>query len=316
MQVTVVRHMRFTLAILAWLTGVSLFAQTSLIERGRAAINRGDTDAAVDILEKAVAQSPNSAEAHFYLANAYSTKGQDSGFFGAANYMPKIRNVFEKAIALNPKYVEARFGLIQFYAYAPGIMGGSYDKAFEQAKEIKTIDPFFGHRAYAFIYTQQKNTDLAKKEFVDAIREQPESPKAHSYYGLFLVNTEKNYIAAFAEFETARKLDSSYMPAVYHLGRTAAKANTDLARGKEALKEYLAYTPKENEPTPAYAHYFLGVIYENEGKKEEAKQSYEKALKLNPGLKEAAEGLKRMSRDGVCSARSLKQRARPDLWRQ
>ena len=85
------------------------------------------------------------------------------------------------------------------------------------------------------------------------------------------------------------------MPAFYHLGRTAAQSNTNLARGEQALKKYAAYTPKESEPTLARAHYFLGAIYEKEGKKAEAKQSYEAALKLNPSLKEASEGLKRVS---------------------
>ena len=292
MQTTAVRDMRLALAILAALAAVSLFAQTPLIEQGRAAISRGDTAAAIDILENAVAQSPKSAEAHFYPANAYGSKAQKSGMFGAARYASRAKGEFLKAVALNPQYVEARFGLVQFYAAAPGIMGGSYEKAFEQAKEIKTIDPIAGHRAYAFIYSQQKKPDLAKQEYLDAIREQPNSLMAHGHFGQYLVNVEKNYTAAFAEFETALKLDPSYMPAFYHLGRTAAQANTNVAPGEEALKKYLAYTPKENEPTLANAHYFLGAIYENEGKKAEAKQIYQAALKLNPSLKQASEALK------------------------
>jgi Tfp pilus assembly protein PilF len=287
--------MRLSLVIFAALAAVSVTAQTPLIEQGRAAISRGDAAAAIDILEKAVVQSPKSAEAHFYLANAYGSKAQKSGVLGAARYASRAKGEFEKAVALNPKYVDARFGLVEFYAAAPGIMGGSYNKAFEQAKEIKAVDPIVGHRAYAFIYSQQKKLDLAKKEYVDAIREQPSSPKAHSYFGQYLVNVEKNYTAAFAEFRTALRLDPSYMPAFYHLGRTAVQANTNLAPGEEALKKYLAYTPKENEPTLANAHYFLGAIYENEGKKAEAKQSYQAALKLNPSLKQASEALKRVS---------------------
>ncbi len=295
MPTTVARHMCLALAIIAALAAVSLSAQTPLIEQGRAAIGRGDSEAAIDILEKAVAQSPTSAEAHFFLANAYMSKVQESGMFGAAKYASKVKDEFEKAVALNPKYVEARFGLVQLYAGAPAIMGGSYDKAFEQAKEIKAIDPIVGHRAYGFIYSQQKKPDLAKKEYGDAIREQPNSAKAHSYFGQYLVNVEKNYTAAFSEFETALKTDPDYMAAFYHLGRTAAQANTNLARGEEALKKYLAYTPKENEPTLANAHYWLGAIYEKEGKKPEAAQSYQAALKLNPSLKLAVEALKRVS---------------------
>ena len=85
------------------------------------------------------------------------------------------------------------------------------------------------------------------------------------------------------------------MPAFYHLGRTASLANTNLARGEEALKKYVAYTPKENEPTLASAHYYLGAIYEKQGRKAEAKQAYQAALKLNPSLTRASEALKRVS---------------------
>ncbi len=294
MQLNLGRQMSLPLAIPAAFAAVFLFAEITLIEQGRAAISRGDSDAAIEILEKAVAQSPKSAEAHFTLGSAYGAKVQAGGMLAAAKYASSIKDEFEKAVALDPRYVEARFGLVQVYAGAPGIMGGSYEKALEQAKEIKAIDPIFGHRAYAFIYSQQKKLDLAEKEYADAIREQPNSPKAHSYFGQYRANVEKNYTAAFAELETAVKLDPNYMPAFYHLGRAAAQANTNLARGEEALKKYLAYTPKENEPALANAHYWLGAIYEKEGRKAEAKQAYQAALMLNPALKLASEALSRV----------------------
>ena len=286
---------RLPLASLAVLAAAALFAQTPLLEEGRAALDRGDSDGAIALFEKAVAQSPNSAEAHFHLGSAYGSKVQQSGLFGAAKYASKVKEEFEKAVALNPKYVEARFGLVQVYAAAPGIMGGSFEKAFEQATEIKVLDPIIGHRADAFIYTQQKKPDLAKKEHADAIREQPDSAKAHSYFGQYLVNTEKDYSAGFAEFETAVKLDPGYMAAYYQIGRAAGLANANLARGEEALKKYLAYTPKENEPPLANAHYNLGAVYEKQGKKAEAARAYQAALKLNPSLKQASEALKRVS---------------------
>ena len=285
---------RFSLAMVAAFA-VSLSAETSLIDQARAALNRGDADAAISLMEKAVAQSPKSAEAHFHLGNAYSRKAQQAGMFDAAKYAGQMKDAFEKAVALNPKYVDARFGLVNFYTGAPGFMGGSHDKALEQAKVIKSIDPIAGHRAYAVVYTQQKKVELAKKEYTDAIREQPGSAKAHGYFGQYLVDTEKNYPAATAEFEKALKLDPAYMPAFYHLGRTAALANANLPRGEEALKKYLTHTPKEGEPALANTYLHLGTIYEKTGREAEAKQSYQAALKLNPSLKQAAEALKRIS---------------------
>ena len=288
-------RLTISLAMLATLAAVSAGAQAPQIEQARAALGRGDTDAAVAIMEKAVAQYPQSAETHYYLGNAYGGAAQAGGMFGGVKYGPMAMAEYEKAVALNPKYVEARLSLVQFYAYAPGMMGGSMDKALEQAKEIKAVDPVVGHRAYAFIYTQQKTPDLGKKEYLDAIHEQPGSAKAHSYFGQYLVSVEKNYADAIGEFETALKAEPTYMAAYYHLGRTAALGNTNLARGEQSLRKYLGYTPKENEPTLANAHYYLGAIYENQGKKAEAKRSFEAALKLNPTLKLALDALKRVS---------------------
>lgn len=297
MRISLLRRVSRAIALLGTLTSASasVLAQTSLIEQGRAALGRGETDSAVGILEKAVAQSPQSAEAHFALGSAYGNKAQASGMFGAPRYASKLKGEFEKAGALDPKYIEPRFGLVQFYASAPGIMGGSHEKALAQAKDLKAINPLAGHRAYAFIYTQQKKLDLAEKEYLEALREEPASPKAHSYFGQYLANSAKNYAAAFAEFESALKLDPQYMPAFYHLGRTASLANTNLARGEEALKQYVAYTPKESEPALANAQYFLGDVYEKQGRKAEARQAYMAALKLNPSLVKAGDALKRVS---------------------
>jgi tetratricopeptide (TPR) repeat protein len=288
------RTIRLSLAILMTFATVSFAAMTPLIELGRAAISRADFDAAVEVLERAVVQSPKSAEAHYYLGSAYSGKIQQDGMLAAAKYGAKVKDEFEKAVALDPQQLDARYSLVQVYSAAPAIMGGSMDKALEQAMAIKAIDPFYGHRAYAFIYSQQKKLDLAKKEYLDAVREQPNAPKPHSFLGAYLVNVEKDYGAAFAEFDTALKCDPAYMPAFYHLGRTAALADTNLALGEQSLKKYLGYTPKDNEPMLANANYYLGAIYEKQGKAAEAKLSYQQALKLNPTLKLALEAMKRM----------------------
>jgi tetratricopeptide (TPR) repeat protein len=273
----------------------SASAQMALVEQGRASLARGDTDGAIQVLEKAVAQYPNSAEAHFRLFTAYGSKVQQVGLLGAMKFGPKAMAEGEKAVALDPKHGEARLGLVQAYMLAPGMMGGSADKALENAKELKAIDPLMAHRAYGFIYAQQKKLDLARKEYLDAIREQPDSPKPHTYFGQHLANVEKNYGAACAECEAALKIDANYMPAVYHLGRAAALGNLNSARAEEALKRYLAYKPKESEPPLAGAHYYLGLVYEKAGNKPEAKQSFQAALKLNPTHKEASAALKRVS---------------------
>lgn len=281
------------MALLAGLAGAS-FAQSSLIEQGRAANVRSEPDTAIAILERAAAQAPEDAEVHFQLAIAHGGKAQASGLVGKLRHALRAKRELETAIALDPRHVEARMLLLQAYLAAPGLMGGSVVKAFEQAKEIKAIDPVVGHRAYAIVYTHEKKGDLARKEFLDAIREHPDSPKARSYYGQYLANVEEDYAGAFTEVEAALKINPGYMPAYYHIGRIAALADSNLTLGEQSLKRYLGHSPKQNEPALAWAHYYLGYVYEREGNATEAKESYQAALALDRGLKEAARALKRM----------------------
>ena len=265
------------------------------MEQGLAALDRSDADAAADLFEKAVAQSPNSAEAHFYLGNAYAAKAQEASLFSVASLWGKVRDEFEKAVALDPKYLDGRFALLEFYAWAPGIMGGDYEKALAQAAEINKLDPMQAHRAYAGVYSAQKKQNLAKKEYLDAIQEYPTSPKPHYYFAQYLAFTEKDYAAAFNELETAIKIDPAYGRPWFELGQFAALSGTNLARGEEVLKKYLTMTPKKDEPPLGNAHYWLGAIYEKQNRKADAKREYETALKTRPGLQLAIKGLKRVS---------------------
>jgi tetratricopeptide (TPR) repeat protein len=286
--------MHRTIAVLIALMALPLFAQTSLIDQGKAAMARNDDEGATALFEKAVAQNPKSAEAHYWLGSAYGSQAQKASIFGQASLAGKTRDEFEKAVELDPNHLDARFGLIQYYVFAPGIIGGSYEKAFAQAAEIRKRDPLRGHRVSAFIYGQQKKTEEAKKEYFDEVKEFPKSPRAHLDLGLFYIN-QKDWKAAGSEFDAALQLDPAYMPAVFRLGQLSVLSNTNLPHGEEMLRKYLAYTPKSDEPPQARTHYWLGQIFEKQGKKAEAKASFATSLKLNPNQKDVAEALKRVS---------------------
>jgi tetratricopeptide (TPR) repeat protein len=286
--------MRPLLAVLIAFIALPLLAQTSLIDQGNAALARNDADAAATLFEKAVAQNPKSGEAHFLLGTAYGSQAQKASIFGQASLAGKTKDEFEKAVELDPNLLEARYGLVEFYSMAPGFMGGSYEKAFAQAAEIKKHDPLMAHRAAAFIYTHQKKTDEARNEYLAEVREYPKSARAHIDLGVSYI-VAKNFKAAADEFETAVKVEPAYMPAYFRVGQGAVITGSNYAHGEEALRKYLAYTPKENEPSHARAHYWLGQLFEKQGKKAEAKASFETSLKLNPAQKDVAEALKRVS---------------------
>jgi tetratricopeptide (TPR) repeat protein len=282
------------LAVLALGVCLESKAQT-LIEQGRAAMQRSDYETAAGLLEKAVEQNPNSSEAHYLLGEAYGSLAQKANIFKQASLASKTHREFARAAELDPNNLDARMGLIEFYILAPGFMGGDEKKAIEQANEIKKRDALRGHQAFARIYSQHKQHDLARKEFVDAVREQPNSPKSHYLLGISFLTADKNYKSAAEEFEMAVKLDPAYMPAWFQIGHMAALSGANLAHGEEALQKYIAYTPKPDEP-PAYrAHYWLGAIFEKLGKRAEARQSYALSLRINPRQPDVAEALKKIS---------------------
>lgn len=290
--------MRRTAALIIALFAIAfpLLAQTDaqLFEQGKAAMEANNTDKAIDSFEKAIAKNPKNAVYHYHLGNAYGLAARTANMFSQMSLGKKVGNEFEQAVALDPNYLDARMGLMEFCLQAPSIMGGGLDKAEAQAAEIKKRDAFLGHRAYARLYNFQKKPDLARNEWLGAVKAEPNNPKMH--YGLagFYVNIDKNYPLAMAEAEATVRLDPGYMPGWFRIGQVAAMSGQNLPRGEESMKKYLAYKPKENEPGAIDTNYIMGLIYEKEGRKPEALARYQAALKLVPGSKMFADAVKRV----------------------
>lgn len=234
------------------------------------------------------------AEQHYKRGAELGDEAMHASIFKKAGLARQAQAEFERALQIDPNFLDARFALIEYDMRAPAFIGGSEDKAIVQANEIKKRDAIEGHRAFALIYAIQKKPDLARKEYVDAVKEQPNSPVARYWLGVSYLG-DKNFAAATGEFETAVKLDPNYMPGWFQIGHMAVLTNTNLDRGEESLRKYLGYSPKNEEPPVYRAHYWLGQIYEKQGKKAEAKAAYGKALSANPNQKDVQEAMKRVS---------------------
>jgi len=284
--------------VIVALLAVPCFAAESadpIIDQAKALINAGQGKKAVEILEKAVAAKPNDARRYYWLGSAYGIAGREASMFKAISIAGKARDAFEKAVELDPNFIDARFLLLEFHLMAPGVMGGDEDKAREHAVEIKKRDAIAGHRAFALIAESKKDLKAARAEYAAAVRESPDSTKPRYWYGVFLMIHEKNYAASGEQFDAALRIDPNYMPAHFQVGHLAALSGVNLARGEEGLKKYIATNvPVENLPIHR-AHYWLGLVYEKQGKKVEARSQFRESLRLRPDNKDAKEALKRVS---------------------
>ena len=91
-----------------------------------------------------------------------------------------------------------------------------------------------------------------------------------------------------------KKNPTDYL-ALYQFGKTSVLTGLKYDRAIDCLTNYLNYQPNDHEPSIAAANTLLARIYERKGNKTEAKKFYAAALKEDPKLKEARNGLDRVS---------------------
>jgi len=314
------------IAFAAFLAGSQMYAQSTPLDQARELVRtRTSADQARALLEQAIAADPKNAEAHYLLGSVFYAFGDDpkasdeaqkavtlddskaeyhlllgnslSGLLDAAGMFKKmslarqIKSEFERAVAENPKSTAARTALAEFYAQAPSIIGGSNDKAMDQARQVAAIDAVEGHYAMATVYFDQKKLAEAEQEYKAAIAADPTRARSYADLG-FLYIAEKKDSEAPALFKRAVEADANYLPGYFGVARTDLLAGQNLDEAERFFKKYLTRWPDEGDPSWANTHWRLGQVYEKQGRKDQAVAEWQEALKLAPGYKPAQESLK------------------------
>lgn len=260
---------------------------------GRVHLAAGDPGTAADWFEKAAELDPRNASAEFYKGAAYGEQAMRASKLRQPFLAKKVQGAFEKAVQLDPDYLDARDGLVDFYRMAPGFMGGGMDKARAQATEIRRRDARRGAYAFAEIAVAEKKWDAAAQEYERAVAAAPDS--VTSYVLLADVQGRQGkWELAWATLERYRARRPADPRLPYYTGRLAATSGLRLEEGEQALRAYLAYAPRPNEPTHATAHWRLGQIRERRADKAGARAEYETALRLDPGQRQVKDALKKL----------------------
>lgn len=315
------------LAVAAAVLAMPALAQGDL-SAAEAAIKAGNSRAARQIAEAALKASPDDAAAHYWLgraAFAESRWGEATGHFenatkagpktslyfewfgnalgNEARAASKLRQPFlakrmkaawETAIQLDPETVEARASLIQFYVQAPGFMGGSKEKAFATAEEIKRLNPLRGWEEIGRLHERDKRWNEAEQAYLAAAALPAERPFMQFRLALLYASSGQ-YERSLETYEALAKAHPEERAALFAIGRVAGLSGLRLERGAEALQLYLSQTPKATEPTVANAQFRLGVIRERQGRRDDARAAYQTALGLDPKHKDASAALKKLS---------------------
>lgn len=261
--------------------------------QGEAALRAGRSEEAAEHLERAIADAPADARAHYLLAQAYGAQANAGGLMTKMRLVGRIREHFEQAVALAPEDLGYREALLEYYVQAPAAMGGGAEKAQAQAAEIAKRDPVRGVLAEGRIAQLEGKTDLALDKYRRAVAQRPDDATVVLRLVIQLQEL-KRWPEAFQRLDelTAKRPEAS--GAWYQFGRTAVLSNTRHADGERAFRRFIAMPRDLDGPPLEAAHWRLGMLYEQMGRKADARKEYERALQLNPAHKESKAALRKL----------------------
>ena len=206
----------------------------------------------------------------------YWNKRTEEDFVKAIGY-------FEQAITLDPKYSLAYSGLADCYnmLYSYGVLTPKEATLKGRSAIIKALelDPTSAEAHTSFAYLlEQYDYDWAGAEakLKTAIKYNPNYPVAHHWYAILLMSMGR-LEESLKEIKLAQKLDplsliiNGGVSWMYYLARQYDKA----------LEQ--CHLTLEMEPNFGRTYYFLGAVYEQQGRYDEAIKALQTGVELSKG---------------------------------
>jgi tetratricopeptide (TPR) repeat protein len=262
-----------------------------LLSRAYFSVQRWDD--AISNGERATSIQPNNSDYHMWLGRAYGEKAGSSNFLVAAELAKKVRTQFEQAVQLNGSNLAARADLAEYYANAPGFLGGGKDKARAQASQVATTDPATSHWIRAIIADKDKNYDVAEQEFKATVQTSKDPAKrwldlASFYRQRARMNEMEDAITK------ALNVPNRESHILYASAEILNRAGRNFNGAVQLLRTYLnSGDPTEDAPL-FQAHYLLGSLLEKTGDRAGAAQEYRATLSLAKDFRKAQAALKRV----------------------
>ena len=200
----------------------SPFSRSQLLfRRGKASMERGEYDLAIDSLSKALYEDPNFVDAHILLAKAYNEKK------GA--YLESVKYL-KKALELDEDNLEALSLLAEIY-----IGNEKYEDAQPVVKRILGISPNSGiaHGHMGEILLNKGRYGEAIESFRKSLQPDPENPRVYFLLGKVFERLDRLADAVF-EYETAVELS----PTTYEYRNALAMVYKTLEQEMSAFRQW------------------------------------------------------------------------------
>lgn len=264
----------------------------------RSYYSKGRWDDAIAAARRAVTLKPGSSDYHLWLGRAYGQKAESISswhWLTALSLAGKTRSEFEKAVELDGNNVGARSDLAEFYAEAPGIVGGGKDKARKQADQLAARDAAAAHWIRALLAERNDDMPGAEREYQAAVDAGKGEGGRWLDLASFYKRTGRTKDMQHA-IDQALAADKKRAEVFYDAASIMYQSGLDLAAAARLARDYLDSANKVEEAPAFRAHYLLGNILEKQGQKQAAVAEYRAALDLNSDFTDARTALDRLNR--------------------
>jgi tetratricopeptide (TPR) repeat protein len=220
--------------------------------------------AAADACKQAIALDAQDARYHLWLGRALGEQAERASLLTAYSLARQLRVEFETAAKLSPRSADVLSDLGEFYAEAPGLLGGGADKARTVAAQLGQADASQSHWLQAEIARSRKDYDLAEREFRLAIETATTPAQAWMNLASFYRDRKR-----LDEMENAVKqgaaADSQSTSALVDGANTLLRAGRNTPLAIDLLQRYLR-GGHLNEDAPAFvAHARLAQALDSQG---------------------------------------------------
>ncbi len=234
---------------------------------GRYFDDRGDSEAAIRLFQKAMKSDPTLAAAYNDLGGIFQRKGQ----------MEKALLFYQKALSLQPEFTEAHYNFGNAYKEL-----GRWSESVSHTQKAIELDPDL-HEAYYILgiaFYELEKLDQAIEVWQKALRLKPGFAEVHFNLGIAYYH-KGNLEEALALCRKAVELDSSLAEAHYNLGL--------VYYGKDLPDEAIRCWQKTVQINPKHKDAFnnMGAAFQDKHELDKAQKCFQKAIDNHPDFPNA-----------------------------
>ncbi len=246
-------------------------------------------NAAVSQCEQAVRLDGQNSGYHLWLGRALGKKAERASFLRAYSLAKRVRAEFEESVRLNPRNAEALEALGEYDLQAPGIVGGGVDKAQGIAAQLDKVDAARAHELRGRIAEERKDYGTAEREFKLAVAAGAHPAFQWTTLAGFYSRRQRwtEMESALRSVLTAARRDKHAATALYDGAGVLTESKRDPLLASKMLEDYLAGSAKTEDAPAFVAHDRLARIEDQLGDAAAARRERAAALALAHDYKPA-----------------------------